>query len=46
MRRALAWTKALMTRRGLTLNEAKTSLNARQPHAMRAAASQPHHVGE
>lgn len=28
---ALAWTKAVMTKRGLTLNEAKTSVrNARQ----------------
>jgi RNA-directed DNA polymerase len=30
---ALAWTKAVMTRLGLTLNEAKTSLkNAREEH--------------
>jgi hypothetical protein len=30
---ALAWTKAVMTKLGLTLNEAKTSLrNARQEH--------------
>jgi RNA-directed DNA polymerase len=29
----LAWTKAVMTKLGLTLNEAKTSLrNARQEH--------------
>jgi hypothetical protein len=44
---ALAWTKAVMTRLGLTLNEAKTSLkNARQERSMsgdgkRSAAAWP-----